>query len=353
MEALFEDAANVFLKKQINADLELEKEAEFSSKYEEALKDKKYKTNKYIYVSEYTDMEYLEAIDATRTLNRLYKNMRISIKWISLLCQSVVETSLFESLVLMVIILNSIKMALEDPLSTTTSPTVATIEEIFLVFYISEMSIKITALGFLFNKGAYLRDPWNILDFFIVVTSLLPYVVTISFNVSALRAIRVLRPLKTITKIKALKMIVKTLFLSFSLVMNSFYILLFMIIIFAIAGTQLFAGQLKYYCMELESGICMDTVCNVMDQCVAIYGQGFVCAKTQGSPHFSIYNFDTILWSMASIFQTITLESWSMIMLNLEEGYSFVSFVFSIGIIIACEYITLNMTMAILKYKYS
>jgi hypothetical protein len=30
------------------------------------------------------------------------------------------------------------------------------------------MIIKIVALGFLFNKGAYLRDPWNVLDFIIV-----------------------------------------------------------------------------------------------------------------------------------------------------------------------------------------
>ena len=110
-------------------------------------------------------------------------------------------------------------------------------------------------MGFLFNKGSYLRDIWNALDFFIVVTSLLPYVINLSFNISALRAIRVLRPLKTITKVKALKMIVKTLFLSFSLVMNSFVILLFVIIVFGIAGTQLFSGQLKYKCMELATGI--------------------------------------------------------------------------------------------------
>lgn len=198
------------------------------------------------------------------------------------------------------------------------------------------MSIKILALGFLFNKGSYLRDAWNILDFFIVVTSLLPYVISMSFNVSALRAIRVLRPLKTITKVKALKMIVKTLFLSFSLVMNSFIILLFVIIIFSIAGTQLFSGQLKFKCMELISGITYETVCNNHGQCEGMFGLGYVCAKTQGSPHFSIYNFDTIFWSMASTFQTITLESWSSIMLHLEEGYSFLSFIFSIGIIISC-----------------
>lgn len=41
-------------------------------------------------------------------------------------------------------------------------------DDIFLTFYTSEMMIKIIGLGFIFNKGSYLRDPWNILDFVIV-----------------------------------------------------------------------------------------------------------------------------------------------------------------------------------------
>ena len=74
---------------------------------------------------------------------------------------------------------------------------------------------------------------------------MLPFIVKLGFSVNSLRAIRVLRPLKTITKVKALKMIVSTLFYSFSLVMDSLYILLFVIVVFSIAGTQLFTGVLK------------------------------------------------------------------------------------------------------------
>jgi len=113
------------------------------------------------------------------------------------------------------------------------------------------MSLKIIAFGFIFNKGAYLRDMWNIMDFIIVVTSLLPLIVNLGFSVSALRAIRVLRPLRTITKVRALKMIVRTLFYSFSLVMDSLYILFFVMGVFGIAGMQLFGGNLKYNCMDL------------------------------------------------------------------------------------------------------
>jgi len=38
------------------------------------------------------------------------------------------------------------------------------------------MFLKIFGMGFLFNKHAYLRDAWNVLDFIIVVTAYIPYI---------------------------------------------------------------------------------------------------------------------------------------------------------------------------------
>ncbi len=107
------------------------------------------------------------------------------------------------------------------------------------------------AFGFIFAPKAYMKDPWNVLDFVIVLTSLMPLFIEIQFSVNSLKAIRVLRPLKTITKVKALKLVVSTLFHAFDLVMDSLYILIFVMIVFSIAGTQLFSGLLKNRCMEL------------------------------------------------------------------------------------------------------
>jgi hypothetical protein len=156
-------------------------------------------------------------------------------------------------------------MALDDPL--TEEDDNETIENVFIVLYTMEMILKIFAFGFLFSQKAYLRDLWNVLDFVIVVTSLLPHFIPIDFSVNSLRAIRVLRPLKTITKVKALKMIVNTLFHSFSLVMDSLYILIFVMIVFSIAGTQLFSGLLKNRCIELETGTLTETLCMNNDAC--------------------------------------------------------------------------------------
>ena len=43
-------------------------------------------------------------------------------------------------------------------------------EVYFLGIFCFEASLKIVALGFVFHKGAYLRNVWNVMDFIVVVT---------------------------------------------------------------------------------------------------------------------------------------------------------------------------------------
>jgi hypothetical protein len=116
----------------------------------------------------------------------------------------------------------------------------------FLVAYTVEMGLKIIGMGFVLNKGAYLRDGWNILDFVIVTTSLLPLVAgTNSINLSSLRSLRVLRPLRTISTIHELKVLLLTLFSAIPQLLNSIIVLFFFFLVFAIAGLQLYQGILK------------------------------------------------------------------------------------------------------------
>lgn len=72
--------------------------------------------------------------------------------------------------------------------------------------FIVEAALKIFALGFVIGKGTYLRDPWNILDFCIVVFSifnwliaLAPTTISVSF-LRGFRALRALRPLRMVSK---------------------------------------------------------------------------------------------------------------------------------------------------------
>lgn len=98
------------------------------------------------------------------------------------------------------------------------------------------MVLKILALGFVFKKGSYLRDPWNILDFVVVSTGYLEFIGSGGGNLAALRSFRVLRPLKTISGIEGLRIIVSALLQSMPLLRDTIIILLFFFLIYAIAG---------------------------------------------------------------------------------------------------------------------
>ena len=164
-----------------------------------------------------------------------------------------VSSPIYDNFMLVIVLINTVMMSLSGFVNTD-NPPYSNINFTFTNLFVVDLGLKIFAYGFILNKGSYLRDLWNIMDFFIVLTSLLPIVITLNFSVNALRAFRVLRPLRTVTKIKALKRIIKTLFYSFSLVMDSIYILLFVIFVLSIAGMQLFGGKLKYVCMNFDNG---------------------------------------------------------------------------------------------------
>jgi hypothetical protein len=85
----------------------------------------------------------------------------------------IIKHKVFETICIGIILLNSISLGLEDPLAVSTTPFQDLTEMVFLGLYSTEMCLKILGLGFFFNKGAYLRDPWNILDFVIVMSAYL------------------------------------------------------------------------------------------------------------------------------------------------------------------------------------
>lgn len=91
--------------------------------------------------------------------------------YVNMYAHNIYKTKAFEIISIGVILVNSVTLGMEDPLAVSTTPTQDAVENVFLALYTLEMVIKVMALGFIFNKGAYLRDPWNILDFVIVMSA--------------------------------------------------------------------------------------------------------------------------------------------------------------------------------------
>lgn len=85
----------------------------------------------------------------------------------------IITTKIFENACLGVICLNSLSLAMSDPLEVEVTIRETYIDNIFLAAYTTEMCLKILSYGFFFNEGAYIRNPWNILDFVIVMSAYL------------------------------------------------------------------------------------------------------------------------------------------------------------------------------------
>lgn len=74
-------------------------------------------------------------------------------------------------------------------------------DDIIFAFFALEMTIKMVAMG-IYGKNTYLADSWNRLDFFIVLAGFLEYMMHVeNLNLTAIRTIRVLRPLRAINRI--------------------------------------------------------------------------------------------------------------------------------------------------------
>ena len=80
---------------------------------------------------------------------------------------------------------------------------------IFSLVFTLESIIKIIALGFIFGKNTYLRDPWNVMDFLIVITALMDFFQGFIGGVISLKSLRVLRILRPLKGIKTMPILRK------------------------------------------------------------------------------------------------------------------------------------------------
>lgn len=82
-------------------------------------------------------------------------------------------------------------------------------DDIIFAFFALEMSIKMVAMG-IYGKKTYLSDSWNRLDCFIVLAGFLEYIMHVeNLNLTAIRTIRVLRPLRAINRIPSKSNLIK------------------------------------------------------------------------------------------------------------------------------------------------
>lgn len=129
------------------------------------------------------------------------------------------------------------------------------------------------------------------------------------FDVKALRAFRVLRPLRLVSGVPSLQVVLNSILRAMVPLLHIALLVIFVIIIYAIIGLELFSGKLHKACHKKDTGELVDdpTPCGGAYICP----NGEVCRIYWDGPNFGITNFDNFGLAMLTVFQCITLEGWT------------------------------------------
>ena len=140
-------------------------------------------------------------------------------------------------------------------------------EYVFTIIFAAECIAKSIAFGFIRGNDAYLKDSWNILDFVIVLASIVNFIPGVP-NFSVVRGFRVLRPLRSISRLPNLRNIINALTSSLGELSNAMVLLLFILVCFSLFGMLSWSGLFHYRCRLTPFPIRMPADCrSIADGC--------------------------------------------------------------------------------------
>ncbi|XP_077956406.1 voltage-dependent L-type calcium channel subunit alpha-1C isoform X9 [Gasterosteus aculeatus] len=291
-------------------------------------------------------------------------------------CISIVEWKPFEIIILMTIFANCVALAVYIPFpeddSNATNSNLERVEYLFLIIFTVEAFLKVIAYGLLFHPNAYLRNGWNLLDFIIVVVGLFSAILeqatkgdggtpiggkAAGFDVKALRAFRVLRPLRLVSGVPSLQVVLNSIIKAMVPLLHIALLVLFVIIIYAIIGLELFMGKMHKTCSNHIGTIAEEKPAPCAPD--GAFGRhckhnGTVCRVGWEGPNDGITNFDNFAFAMLTVFQCITMEGWTDVLywVNDAVGYKW-PWVYFVTLIIIGSFFVLNLVLGVLSGEFS
>ncbi|XP_056390536.1 sodium channel protein type 2 subunit alpha isoform X3 [Hyla sarda] len=300
--------------------------------------------------------------------------------------------SLFSMLIMCTILTNCVFMTMSNPPEWAKN-----VEYTFTGIYTFESLIKILARGFCLEKFTFLRDPWNWLDFSVIVMAYVTEFVNLG-NVSALRTFRVLRALKTISVIPGLKTIVGALIQSVKKLSDVMILTVFCLSVFALIGLQLFMGHLRNKCLLWPPlynnfGFNMTSYINsTMDANSTFYNstfpefvwqeyvedpthlyrlegqrdfllcgnssdsgqcpEGYICVKIGKNPNYGYTSFDTFSWAFLSLFRLMTQDYWENLYQLTLRAAGKTYMIFFVLVIFLGSFYLVNLILAVVAMAY-
>ncbi|XP_054552548.1 voltage-dependent L-type calcium channel subunit alpha-1C isoform X4 [Talpa occidentalis] len=284
----------------------------------------------------------------------------------------------FEIIILLTIFANCVALAIYIPFpeddSNATNSNLERVEYLFLIIFTVEAFLKVIAYGLLFHPNAYLRNGWNLLDFIIVVVGLFSAILEqatkadganalggkgAGFDVKALRAFRVLRPLRLVSGVPSLQVVLNSIIKAMVPLLHIALLVLFVIIIYAIIGLELFMGKMHKTCYNQE-GIADVPAEDDPSPCALESGHGrqcqngTVCRPGWDGPKHGITNFDNFAFAMLTVFQCITMEGWTDVLywVNDAVGRDW-PWIYFVTLIIIGSFFVLNLVLGVLSGEFS
>uniref|UniRef100_A0A673XXH3 Sodium channel protein n=1 Tax=Salmo trutta TaxID=8032 RepID=A0A673XXH3_SALTR len=267
-------------------------------------------------------------------------------------------STLFSIVIMFTILTNCAFMTLSQPPDWAKN-----IEYTFTGIYTFESLIKILARGFCVGKFTFLRDPWNWLDFCVIVMAYVTSFVDLG-NVSALRTFRVLRALKTISVIPGLKTIVGALIQSVKKLSDVMILTVFCLSVFALVGLQLFMGNLRNKCLRIplnSTDLLNDTLDFNGKEDALLCGngsgaglcpEGFWCIKAGRNPDYGYTSFDTFSWAFLSLFRLMTQDYWENLYQQTLRAAGKPYMIFFVLVIFLGSFYLINLILAVVAMAY-
>uniref|UniRef100_A0A3Q2WPT6 Voltage-dependent L-type calcium channel subunit alpha n=1 Tax=Haplochromis burtoni TaxID=8153 RepID=A0A3Q2WPT6_HAPBU len=292
-------------------------------------------------------------------------------------CISLVEWKPFDIFILLSIFANCVALAIYIPFpgddSNSTNQELETVEYAFLIIFTIETFLKIIAYGLVMHQNSYVRNGWNMLDFVIVIVGLFSVVLEMitkdadsggqsggkpgGFDVKALRAFRVLRPLRLVSGVPSLQVVLNSIIKAMVPLLHIALLVLFVIIIYAIIGLELFIGKMHATCYMTETGALAEeepAPCAISGHGRHCLLNGTVCREGWQGPNNGITNFDNFLFAMLTVFQCITMEGWTDVLYWMNDAMGFeLPWVYFVSLVIFGSFFVLNLVLGVLSGEFS
>ncbi|MBP7548071.1 MAG: ion transporter [Corallincola sp.] len=204
----------------------------------------------------------------------------------------------FQHSILALILLNAVTLGLETSgeIMALAGPQILALDKALLTIFVVELALRLYV-----HRLAFFRDPWSLFDFVVVAIALIPA----SGPFAVLRALRVLRVLRVLTIVPSMRRVVGALLSAIPGLASIAMVLLLIYYVFAVIATKLFGSAFPDW-------------------------------------------FGSLGHSFYTLFQVMTLESWSMgISRPVMETYP-MAWAFFIPFILIATFTMLNLFIAII-----